>query len=331
MDAQIARAERVARAALAEFGLDAEAALVFVKQRENTVFRVDASQGRFALRIARPGYRTDAEVASEVGYVRALREHGVDVPEFRVTVDGAPFVIGAADGLRFQIVVQRWLDDAAPLEDIANAFDGSSALSASDFEAIGALAAGMHEASRTVPIPPSYDRPAWDAEGLVGRGALWGDPCALVELDAEEVRMLRDAAESLRRLLGDAGSDAGVFGVLHADFTPENLMRRADGSLSLIDFDDCGEGWHAFDLATTLFFFQPHPRYVEYRAAIAEGYRRSSRAAERTLSLLDPMILARGMTYLAWAGRRRGDETAEFLAADVRPLVLDLARRHLAA
>ncbi|MFT4051999.1 MAG: phosphotransferase [Microbacterium sp.] len=334
MDASIARAEGIARSALADFGLDEDATLIFIKQRENTVFRVECAEGRFALRIARPGYRTDAEIESEIEYVQALRAHGVDVPCYRRLPGGGPFAVREVGGQRFPVVVQDWLDDGSPLEDIARAADGTSDLTAADFAAIGALAAGMHEAAAVIGRPPAYDRPAWDAAGLVGEGALWGDPAGLSEHSAGDVRILREAARSLTQLLEEAGTDAEVFGVLHADFTPENVMRRADGSLTLIDFDDFGEGWHAFDLATTLFFFQFHPRYAEYRAALEEGYVRAHGvhlAPERTLALLDPLILARGMTYLGWAAARRGDETAEFLAAQVRPFVIDLARRHLAA
>ncbi|MFT4233800.1 MAG: phosphotransferase [Microbacterium sp.] len=331
MDPRIARAERIARSALADFGLDEDATLTFIKQRENTVFRVECSDGRFALRIARPGYRTDAEIESEIEYVQALRAHGIDVPRYRRLSGGGPFAVREVDGQRFPVVVQDWLDDGTPLEDIARAADGTSDLTTADFAAIGALAAHMHEAAAVIGRPPAYDRPAWDAEGLVGAGALWGDPAGLAEHSEDDVRVLREAARSLTRLLEDAGTDAEVFGILHADFTPENVMRRADGSLTLIDFDDFGEGWHAFDLATTLFFFQFHPRYAEYRAALEQGYARARRAPERTLALLDPLLLARGMTYLGWAADRRGDETAEFLAADVRPFVVDLARRHLAA
>ncbi|MFT4136680.1 phosphotransferase enzyme family protein [Microbacterium sp.] len=331
MDASIARAERIARSALPDFDLATGATLTFVKHRENTVFRVECAQGRFALRIARPGYRTDAEIESEIAYVRALRAHGIDAPDYRAVRGGGSFVVREVDGLRFPVVVQRWLDDGAPLEDIANAVDGTSSLTPEDFAALGGLAAHMHEAAGVIGLPPGYDRPAWDAEGLVGRGALWGDPGGLAEHSDDDLRVLRAAAASLTRVLTDAGTDAEVYGVLHADFTPENVMRRADGSLTLIDFDDFGEGWHAFDLATTLFFFQFHPRYLEYRAALEDGYTRARRVPERTLALLDALILARGMTYLGWAAARRGDDTAEFLVADVRPFVLELARRHLSA
>lgn len=330
MDDKIRAAEAMARSALLDFPVGTEPHIRFVKYRENVVFQVEDAAGKYALRIARPGYRTDAQIASEVTYVRALRALGIGVPDFIRTTDGRDLTSRSLDGgLRNQILLQHWVDDAVPLDDIGNGFDGSSTLAPEDFAAVGALAARMHEVGRRLGRPAGYDRPAWDREGLVGSAPLWGDPRAITELMPDEIQVLDAACASLARVLDDAGTDEDVYGVLHADFSPENVLRGRDGTLTLIDFDDFGEGWHAFDLATTLFFFLPHPRYPEYRRALQDGYAASATRPERTLALLDVLILARGLTYLGWAGERRGDETAEFLVAKVRPLVLALARTHL--
>lgn len=331
MDELINAAAALARAALPHFGVDEDATLAFVKYRENVVFRVDDDGDTYALRIARPGYRTDAQVESEVAYVRALRAVGVEVPDFIDTRDGSVMSVHQDGDQRHQVLVQEWVDGGTPLEDIAHGFDGTSALTAAQFERIGALAARMHDAAGEIGKPAGYDRPAWDAEGLAGSAPLWGDPRAVAELTADQVALLDAASASLRRLLADAGEDAEVFGVLHADFTPENILVTESGDLVLIDFDDFGEGWHAFDLATTLFFFQPHPSYLEYREALERGYTADGTDRSRTLALVDPLLLARGLTYLGWAAERRGDEAAEFLVAEVVPLVLRLAREHLTA
>lgn len=331
MDDRIDAAAALARDALADFPVSDDATLTFVKYRENVVFRVIDGAEEYALRIARPGYRTDAQIASEVTFVRALREREIDVPDFVRTRDDRDFTVRELDGRRHQVLLQRWVEGGAPLDDIANGFDGTSELTPDDFAQVGALAASMHDTCRGIGRPPGYDRPAWDREGLVGAAPLWGDPRAIAELDPADVALIDEVCASLSTMMDAAGRGADVFGVLHADFSPENVLRAPDGSLTLIDFDDFGEGWHAFDLATSLFFFQPHPRYAEYRRALEDGYANTAAAPERTLALLDAMILARGLTYLGWAAQRRGDETAEFLVADVRPLVLDLARAHLAA
>jgi hypothetical protein len=41
------------------------------------------------------------------------------------------------------------------------------------------------------------------------------------------------------------------------------------------------------------------------------------------------MLLARGLTYLGWAAERPGQETSEFIAEQVVPLVLALAQDFL--
>ena len=55
--------EATARAALAAYGLD-DARVTVRRWRVNGVCRVDASQGTFALRVHRPGYRSPAQTRS---------------------------------------------------------------------------------------------------------------------------------------------------------------------------------------------------------------------------------------------------------------------------
>ena len=79
-EAQSARVARLGRRALAAWGIRAES-LELLKYRENAVFRVVAQDGRqYALRIHRAGYHSDAELRSELEWMRALSEDGFDVP-----------------------------------------------------------------------------------------------------------------------------------------------------------------------------------------------------------------------------------------------------------
>ena len=56
--------------------------------------------------------------------------------------------------------------------------------------------------------------------------------------------------------------DRNNFGMIHADLHAKNVLRN-NGQLYVIDFDDAGFGWHAFDLAvhcmTSSIFFMPRP------------------------------------------------------------------------
>ncbi|WP_432536626.1 phosphotransferase enzyme family protein [Kineococcus arenarius] len=323
-------AEALARRALVAYGLPADATLTFVKLRENCVFRVDVPGSAFAMRLHRPGYRSRAEVAAEVEFVRALANEGFPVADVVPDATGVHLFLATHDGLEVVVDLQRWIDTPGGLDSAEAAFGGTSLLGAEDFHQIGELAARMHNASERLAAGRTFERVPWDLDGLLGATPLWGDPRALPALDDEQRRVLDGVIAHLTQVLTCYGAMPGVYGPIHADFTPENLLRTPAG-LVVIDFDDCGDGWHLFDLATALFWYLPHPRYPAYREALIRGYRSVRPLDDDALDLLEDFLTARGLTYLGWAATRPETEAAGFIAAEVLPLVLRLARERLAA
>ena len=120
------------------------------------------------------------------------------------------------------------------------------------------------------------------------------------------------------------GKTPDRYGPIHADVTPENVLVQ-HGRMTLIDFDDSGEGYYLFDLATAAFFYLPHPRFDDVVSSLLRGYNSVRPLTAEDLGLWRPMLLARGLTYLAWAADRIGDETSDFIFDHLRPLVVDLA------
>ncbi|MQA34414.1 phosphotransferase enzyme family protein [Modestobacter roseus] len=326
MDEQAAR--RIARAALVRYGLD-EVDLHFVKFRENWVFRAECGGESFALRLHRPGLHSVVEIQSELSYLEALQQRGFPVPEPVQTRDGQLIcAIDAGDGGTVLVDVLRWVEGAAPLGDAGAAFDGTSPLTPQDFHRVGALAGTLHNHLAELGRLPGFSRAAWDGEGLVGERALWGDPLALPVLSAADRELLAGAIARLATDLTALGDGPDVYGVIHADLTPENILVRGD-ELVLIDFDDFGEGWHLFELATILFFYRPHPRFPDFVDAVIAGYRTQRPLDDRQVRLWPGMLLARGLTYLGWAAERPGEETSVWLGEHVVPVVLNLARDYL--
>ncbi|MCG2622891.1 aminotransferase class III-fold pyridoxal phosphate-dependent enzyme [Arthrobacter sp. I2-34] len=315
----------LARRALDSFGISASADIEFVKHRENVVFRVSDAGGSYALRIHRLGHRSDAEVHTENAYMAALGTAGLPVPEVVPSLDGRLFaVVPDEQGRGHHVDVQRWVEDSVPLGDAAEAWAGKDGLSAEAFEQLGELCGRLHTTVRDLGRIPGYSRQAWDADGLAGQDPLWGDPRRLAETEKDRAT-IAEALAGIRRTLKDLGTGPDVYGVIHADFTPENVL-TSQGRLTLIDFDDFGEGWWLFDLATVLFWYHRHPRANEYREALLQGYERHAKIPEGAAEALNALVLARGLTYLGWAADRPGDETSAFLRAEVLPVVLDLCR-----
>jgi Ser/Thr protein kinase RdoA (MazF antagonist) len=318
-------AHHVAQAALVPFGLDPDARLDFIKYRENHVFRATEPDGNSsAIRLHRPGYRDEGELRSELEYLCALREAGVPVPEVVPTDTGELFTLISAGDESRHVSVQRWVEDARPFGDIESALAGRHHPEPEAFVRIGAVLGRLHAAATRIGVPSDFRRSAWDAAGLAGSAPLWGDPRSLGSLTLQERTAIDRALLALHAQFSSLSLSPSVFGVIHADATPENLLETADGFV-LIDFDDFGTGWFVFDLVTAIFHHAHHPRYLDYERAIIAGYTQERPLSEEEMATWDAFMLARGLTYLAWAAERPGDPASDFIATNVAPSVAHLA------
>jgi Ser/Thr protein kinase RdoA (MazF antagonist) len=314
----------LARLALAEFGFDpASVPLTFVKMRENTVFRADTPGGPIALRLHRPGYRQQREIAAESELIELLAARGFPVVRLVPTPSGAYTAVVSDGETEVVVDAQRWLEGSRQLGGTEDA-EGVGALDERHFESMGRLAARMHQLAEELAGAHRFPRQPWDAEGLVGERALWGDALAVQGLDDDGRRRLARARAMILEELAEFGTAPSVYGYIHADFTPENVLVSGD-ELVVIDFDDFGEGWYLFDLATVLFFFLEQPDYEAFRAGLLRGYRNERPLDAREEELLDMFLVARGFTYLGWAATRPETETAQFLVDTIVPLVVRLA------
>ncbi|MFC0582446.1 phosphotransferase enzyme family protein [Micrococcoides hystricis] len=313
-----------AEAALKAFGLLPQARIDFVKQRENTVFKVTDGKDEYALRVHRHGHRHDDEVRSEILFMENLFEQALPVSQVVRTEAGEPFaVLPDGQGRQVQVDLQRWVPESAQFDDSTLTWQGQGVTTVEDFTTFGQLCGRFHRASARTPRIPGYRRDAWDLQGLTGDAPLWGVPSRLAT-DPAQAQTLAEADTFIAERLTELGTSADVYGVIHADFTPENVLRSPTG-LTLIDFDDFGEGWWAFDLATILFWYSQHPRYEEFKMALLTGYRKYFELPQQAVSTLDALIVARGMTYLGWAADRPTDQTSAFLKAAVLPVVVRMA------
>ncbi|WP_262778349.1 phosphotransferase enzyme family protein [Brevibacterium permense] len=328
--AAVRAAEELVRTALPEFGLPSGIELKLLKRRENSVFALNHESSDYVVRVHRQGYHSDEELGREIGFVRALAGRGVRVPQFIPASGDRSFVRVGHDhpSGEHQIDLQHYIPNLGNFGDENTAFDGTAALAREDFHELGELIAQAHLATVDSGFSVSESHPSWDADGLIGTDALWGFPLRVVELnDADrsaDRRTLEAAISVIRDRLGNYGHRADRYGPIHADLTPENVLRTENG-LVLIDFDDFAAGWHLFDLATALYFFTHHPRRDEYQAALFSGYQRHRRLDAEDFAVFPAILVARGLTYLGWAADRRGEPAAEFHVHDVLPHLVGLA------
>jgi Ser/Thr protein kinase RdoA (MazF antagonist) len=289
--------DSVVQLALSAWGLQ-DCPVTLIAARENEVFRVDGPEGPTVLRLHRKGYRSQAELASELDWMAELTRHGVRVPQPIATLRGDRCVAvngRLADMLTFLdgqplMAGGQWAANATP-EDSAHE--------------IGATLAQLHDLSDRWQRPAEFCRPHWNVMGLVGPTPLWDrfwqNP-VLSPAQADLFTAFRDRAErDLTELF--PGLD---YGLIHADAVPENVMVSKDG-VFLIDFDDGGFGFRLFDLATTANRLDRHDPTGRAGQQFLQGY---STSRPIDLSALPLFRALRGMTYVGWVISRMGESGA---------------------
>jgi Ser/Thr protein kinase RdoA (MazF antagonist) len=279
---------RLAAAALAAYPL-VEPRPRFIADGENVTFRVDAGGERFLLRLHRPRRHgrcvySPAAVRSELQWLDALRGT-LCVPEPVRTRDGALTTSATAESVTRVCSVLRWqygrIHAASPRP--------------GHLRLLGAAMARLHTQADKWTPPPGFVRIRWDWETFFGNTMHYGD------LDAADIWDVLPA--SLRRCFDEVAARSeslmtalGDFGLIHADLHLDNALFAA-GEVRLIDFDDCGYGFRAYELAVALWELRRRDDYPAFHDALCEGY-----AAHRRLPPgdLDAFIAVREVAFGLW-------------------------------
>lgn len=307
--------DAAARRALAAWGMEA-AEITAPLVRENIVYRVVHDGAAYALRLHRPGLRTEAELRSELVWMAMLASAGLSVPAPVRTRAGD--VIAVSDAGFVSLLT--WLPGAQMGE-------AGAPLAVADpvaaFAALGEAMARLHELSDAWTPPQGFFRPRWDADGLLGAAPLWGRFWEAPFLGADDRDFFVAARDRAKRRL--AGLDDADFGLIHADLLRENVLIH-EGRPQLLDFDDAGWGFRLFDVATSLLKHRREPIYPAIEAALLSGYRRRRPLDAAAL----PLFMAlRAFTYVGWIAERMAEPGAEARAARLLADARDLARASL--
>lgn len=318
------RLRRLAQAALGRYDLDG-AALTFVNHGENTTFRVDMPErgelppgspfepGRYLLRVHGATYNTQPEIASELLWLRALREDiNLAVPEpllnragefaFQVAVDGVPEPRTCS--------LLRWMRGTIHAKHPQP----------HHLRKVGQLAARLHEHAAHWQPPAAFTRRRWDWNGMFGDEGHFGASAAVVwEAIPERYRTpFATVAERTRQVMADLGQGREAWGLIHTDLHMWNVL-FTEGEARPIDFDDCGWGYWIYDLALILDRFRPTELWAPMRDALLAGYAEIRPLPAGLTDYLDAFIVARKVSVILWVvGKSLTDPSFQrFVARDL--------------
>ncbi len=290
-----------------------------INESENWTYVLDNGiSERTILRVYRPGARTDEQIRSELAWMRALS----DDTELEV-----PPVLGA-DGSDLVTVT---LPSGPPAQCVAFGMVEGRETTDSELPAmigeLGRLTALLHRHGRQWARPTTFNRPAWDLDTTIGRKAHWGKWTAGVT-DPDERRQLRRVAKLIRQRLELFGRNPERFGLIHADLRLSNVLQREQAPI-LIDFDDSGEGWYLYDLATTLTFNEAAPEREAMIASWLDGYREVSPLGSEDEAEIFTFLMLRRLMSSAWFGSHSDTDIARELQPGFAAETCGLAETYL--
>ena len=304
----------IAERALPFWGLQPDA-MELVSRSENIVFRLDMADGKsYALRIHRPGYHTLDELESELLWTQALNHAGVSVPIGVRTLDGPGYAtIPTPDGKSSRAVgLVEWIDGEILGPSLQGMTDETEIVP--HFEQLGRIAAALNNQAAAWHPPEGFARHAFDVPGFVGEAPFWGRFWDIPLLEPAQRNVLGRARDRIHDILTEYGKDRGTYSMIHADLHLNNILVDENGLLHVIDFDDAGFGWHQYDFATALCFYEDEPWFDAIQEAMIRGYRAERPFDDLAVSLLPLFLLIRRLVLIGWRwdrpelGRRRGLE-----------------------
>ena len=266
----------------------------------NATFAVESESGaKYALRININSTRTVENMKGEIEWVRHLnRTSGVHVPTPIATVKDDYIVSGlhADSDQILSAVMYSWLDG----EEIGDE------PTSQQLHEVGKAIATLHQESTDFTLSgnnalPTFNDFFWGTEDL-----LFSDKSVLSDADRA---LLQQAHDLIMQFTNELYENSKIH-IIHADMHGWNLMWN-EGRLSIFDFDDCGYGVEAQDLAVTLYYLDT----PEQDEALLNGYKSVRPLPAYSANAMKALLLQRRLLLLNYLFETKNQEHKEMLPA----------------
>ena len=298
--AQVRRLRDLAQQALRLYAFRVESCR-FLSHGENTTFKITANGGRqFLLRIHRNDYHSRDGIVEELRWLQELSDDPLLVVPMPVLSKRGELVervhvSGVGESRHCSLL--EWVDGR---------FINKS-LSRAHMERVGEAIGRLHKVARH---RGAVDRPRWNAEGLVGLHSELGSVENLPGISSGDQRIISNGRRrTLRKLQRFETRFPHKQGMIHADLHFGNML-LSRGRIAMIDFDDCGFGFHAYDLVVPIRsaeFILRKKRKREipgFKDALFTGYCRECDWDRDDEEIFSHMVSARALALLAWFNSR---------------------------
>ena len=266
----------------------------------NATFSVlTQSSQKYALRLNINSTRTVPNIKAETQWVRDLaRIPSINVPRPIATFDDEYLVFAhhADSGQTIYGVMYSWLEG----EEIGDE------PTLDQLHTVGRAMALLHENSSHFKLTDGAELPTFD-------DFFWGTEDFLFSskstLNPKDRQLIEQARDLIMKYTDELYATSEVH-IIHADLHGWNLMWHED-QLSIFDFDDCGYGVEAQDIAVALYYLDT----PEQDAALLDGYKSIRPLPLYSEKAMKALLLQRRLLLLNYLYETKNAEHKEMLPA----------------
>lgn len=317
--------DEIARRALVKYGMEKTDEVKLIVLSENATYLIKNKETGVkdgVLRVSRPGYHTLEELDSEMKWLRQINEYTpLIVANPLKGLDGKNIQnVEGPDGNSYFCVICEFLPGDAPDED-------NEERMVRQFKYLGETTAYLHRQTEIWNGTTKLSRIDWNYDTIIGANAAWGDWRAFPGMTKEAEVYLSDISEIIKKRLTRYGKTENNYGLIHADLRLSNLLLEGE-QIKVIDFDDCGFGWHLHDLASALSFIETKPVVPKLVNAWLSGYKKVLPFTDTDFEEIDTFIMMRRLQLTAWLGSHQESGPAKDFSIGWMEGTMELAERY---
>jgi Ser/Thr protein kinase RdoA (MazF antagonist) len=270
--------EALQRQIMPLFGVGPVVQCHFWNRGLSDVYLVETLTTQYVLRVSHAHWRTESEIAFELELLNYLKRCGVPVSAPLHTLDGGLSVeIRAPEGSRYAALFPYALGQI-PLGD----------LSLQQAHKLGEAVAHLHQAASE--FYSCARRQPLSLEYLLDKSFGVIEP--YLRFRSEDLAYLKSLIDQIKNRLCDLPRQSPYWTICWGDPHSGNVHFTADNQLTLFDFDQCGYGWRAFEMAKFLQISIRSGIARKIRDAFFQGYQTSQVLTPEEMETLQPFSQA---------------------------------------
>ena len=288
-----------AREILKKYGIS-DAEVECINFEFNATFAVSTESGqKYALRLNINSTRVVSNILAETQWVRDLaRIPSINVPTPIASLDDRYLVSAhhADSGQTIYGVMYSWLEG----EEIGDE------PTLDQLHTVGQSMALLHDNSSNFTLTDGAELPTFNDFFWGTEDFLFSSKSTLIPKDRALIEQARDL---IMKFTDELYATSAVH-IIHADLHGWNLMWHED-QLSIFDFDDCGYGVQAQDIAVALYYLDT----PEQDAALLDGYKSIRPLPVYSEKAMKALLLQRRLLLLNYLYETKNAEHKEMLPA----------------